>query len=170
MLGKSLTVRLVVFLSIAGFLSASCSSKSPTSADSSQPSNSTPAPSSNSRAVGKLNVSINPNPVPFSGKPITDVAGCQNRNNTWYYEQVLEESGGAGLTITSEIDMFDGFVVNNLTGLHISVPANGKTTLTPRWCSSESRAHTAESTFSGVDANNNTFTVTGPKANLMAAK
>jgi hypothetical protein len=158
MFGKSLTLRVVLSVSIAGVFSA-CGSKSPTS------------PGENGVNLpgggGRLNVSVNPNPVPFSGKPITDVAGCQNRNNTWYYDQILETSGSA-LTITSEIDMFDGFVVNNLTDLHITVPAGGKTTLNPRWCSSESREHTAQSTFGGVDANGNTFTVSGPKVTLMA--
>jgi hypothetical protein len=160
MFGKSLTPRVIVFLSIAGILSASCGSKSPTSPGDSSTSTNT--------GTGRLTVSVNPNPVPFSGKPITDVAGCQNRNNTWYYEQVLE-SGGSALTITSEIDMFDGFIVNNLTDIHINVPANGKTTLTPRWCSSESRSHEAQSTFSGVDGKGDTFTVSGPKVTLMAA-
>jgi hypothetical protein len=159
MFGKSLMLRVVVFVSIAGVFSA-CGSKSPTSPGE----NSTSA----NAGSGRLTVSVNPNPVPFSGKPITDVAGCQNRNNTWYYEQVLEETSGSNLTITSEIDMFDGFIVNNLTDIHISVPAKGKTTLTPRWCSSESREHTAQSTFGGVDANGNTFTVSGPKVTLMA--
>jgi hypothetical protein len=98
------------------------------------------------------------------------VAGCANRNNTWYYEQTLEETAGAAVTIDSEIDMFDGFIVNNLTGLKIEVPAKGKTTLTPRWCSSESKAHTAQSIFGGVDANGHSVKVDGPTVNLMAAK
>ena len=38
----------------------------------------------------------------------------------------LKETGGAPVTIHSQIDAFDGFVVNNLTGLKISVPANGE--------------------------------------------
>ena len=162
MFGKSLMLRVVVFVSIAGIFSG-CGSKSPTSADDGS------STSTNLNGPGKLSVSVNPNPVPFSGKPITDVAGCAQRNNTWYYEQVLEDTGGAALTITSEIDMFDGFVVNNLTDLHITVPANGKTTLNPRWCSAESKSHTAQSTFGGVDAKGNSFTVSGPKVTLMAA-
>ena len=158
----------VVFLSAAGLLSSSCSSSNNTptspSSSTSTPSNSTPS----SAGPGSLSVTVNPNPVPFSGKAITDVSGCQNRNNTWFYQQVLQSSGSA-ITITSEIDMFDGFVVNNLTALHMMVPANGTTTLNPKWCSSESKAHTAQSMFGGVDGAGNAVTVNGPLVNLMAA-
>src|SRR5712691_2005004 len=101
---KSVTFWPVVFLSVAGLVSASCSSKSPTSPTS------TSAGPTTVGAKGSLTVTVNPNPVPFSGKPITDVAGCQNRNNTWFYNQVLEETSGSTITINSEIDMFDGFV------------------------------------------------------------
>ena len=27
-----------------------------------------------------------PNPVPFSGQPITDIASCRDHQNTWFYE------------------------------------------------------------------------------------
>ena len=162
---KYILVWPAVFLCVAGVLSASCGSTSPTSPTVAA---STTA-STNPNAVGHLSVTVNPNPVPFSGKPITDVAGCANRNNTWYYQQVLTESAGAAITVNSEIDMFDGFVVNNLTGLNIQVPANGSMTLSPRWCSAESKAHTAQSTFGGVDANGHQVAVTGPTVDLMAA-
>ena len=168
MFRRSFALWPVVFLSAAGLLSSSCSSSNntPTSPSTSSTSTTTTTPSA---GPGTLSVTVNPNPVPFSGKPITDVSGCNNRNNTWYYEQKVEESAGATVTINSEIDMFDGFVVNNLTALHIMVPANGTTTLNPKWCSSESKAHTAQSMFGGVDGAGNAVTVNGPLVNLMAA-
>ena len=167
MFRRSFALWPVVFLSAAGLLSSSCSSSNntPTSPSTSSTSTTTTTPSA---GPGTLSVTVNPNPVPFSGKPITDVSGCQNRNNTWYYAQMLQSSGSA-ITITSEIDMFDGFVVNNLTALKIMVPANGTTTLNPKWCSSESKAHTAQSMFGGVDGAGNAVTVNGPLVNLMAA-
>lgn len=164
---KFVTLWPVVSMLAVGLVVASCSSKSPTTPSSSS-SSTTPAPS-NSGGVGRITISVNPNPVPFSGKPITDVSGCANRNNTWFYDQILQETGGAPVTFNSEIDMFDGSVVNNKTSLSISVPANGKTTLSQRWCSSESKSHTAQSTFSGVDSKGNALTVNGPQINLMAA-
>jgi hypothetical protein len=168
MFRKSFALWPVVLLSVAGLVTSSCgSSKSPTSpttnASTSTGTTSTPG------VTGALTVIVNPNPVPFSGKPITDIAGCNNRNNTWYYQQMIQETNGSAVTINSEIDMFDGFVVNNLTGLKMIVPARGTMTLNPKWCSSEAKAHTAQSTFGGVDANGTSLTVNGPVVNLMAA-
>ena len=65
---------------------------------------------------------------------------------------------------------FDGFVVNNLTGLKVSVPANGEIKLNPRWCSATSAKHTAQHTFSGTDANGNSINLQTPVINLMAAR
>ncbi len=113
-------------------------------------------------------MAINPNPVPFDGKPITDIAGCTNRNNTWYYELTLKETGGAPVTFNAQIDAFDGFVVNNLTGIKVVVPANGEIKLNPRWCSSTSGKHTAQHTFSGTDSNGNAVNLQSELVNLMA--
>ena len=160
----------VVFL-IAAFLSA-CSSSSnpagPTDTNANNTNTNTPPPNSSAGRTGSVTVTVNPNPVPFSGKPITDIAGCARRNNTWYYELTLKESGGAPVTLTSQIDAFDGFVVNNLTGIKVSVPANGEVKLTPRWCSSTSSKHTAQHTFSGTDSNGNSINLQSPLINLMA--
>ena len=149
----------VVFL-LAGFVSACSSSSNPAG----------PTDSGSSSSVGRsgnISVTVNPNPVPFSGKPITDVAGCANRNNTWYYELTLKESGGAPVTFTAQIDAFDGFVVNNLTGIKVTVPANGEVKLNPRWCSSTSAKHTSQHTFSGTDSNGNSVNLQTPVINLM---
>jgi hypothetical protein len=167
MFRKTVTLSPFACLLAAACVSTSCSSsKTPTS-----PSTTTTTTSSISTpgVAGSLSVTVNPNPVPFSGKPITDVTGCTNRNNTWYYDQVLTENNGSTITIQSEIDMFDGFVVNNLTGLKMTVPAKGELKLSPRWCSSESKAHTSQSMFGGVDAMGNAISVEGPLVNLMAA-
>lgn len=154
----------VVFLAGALLATACSSSTNPASPSGSS---STPGPSTSGR-TGRVTVAVNPNPVPFSGKPITDVASCEKRNNTWYYEQTLEESGGVGVTFHSQQDWFDGFLVNDFTGLKIQVPANGKITTNPRWCSSTNSKHTAQSTFTGVDGNGNAVSVKGPMVNLMA--
>jgi hypothetical protein len=170
MFRNSVTLSPFACLLAAVFVSTSCSSsKTPTSPSSTTTTTTTTSTISTPGVAGKLTVTVNPNPVPFSGKPITDVVGCTNRNNTWYYEQVLTESAGSTITINSEIDMFDGFVVNNLTGLKLVVPAKGELKLSPRWCSSESKAHTAQSMFGGVDASGNSVTIEGPLVNLMAA-
>src|SRR5687768_15397168 len=90
----------------------------------------TPAPAP---STGRVQVTINPNPVPFSGQPITDSASCATRPNTWFYDQVVRETGGVAVTITERVDMFDGAVTAR-TNPSLRVAANGSTTLCTRWC------------------------------------
>jgi hypothetical protein len=160
MFAKS-TTYCVVFLAGTLMVSSACSSSSNPAgpSDSAQT-----ADSSNSS--GSVTISINPNPVPFSGRPITDVAGCARRNNTWFYQLTLEETGGSPVTFHSQIDAFDGFVVNDMSGLRINLPARGRVSLNPRWCSATSGKHTAQHTFTGTDAAGNTITLQSPVVNL----
>jgi len=118
--------------------------------------------------TGSVTVAINPNPVPFSGQPITDAGpGCKDVKNTWFYDHVFTESGGSEVTFTNRTDTFDGFVVNELTGLKIVVQANGTLTLHTRWCSGNPTEHTARSSFTGTDATGKIVTVTSPIVRLM---
>ena len=162
----------VVFLFAAFLATSGCGSTSnpagPSDTTPSANNTPTPAPNSSVGRTGSVTVTVNPNPVPFSGKPITDVAGCAKRNNTWYYELTLKESGGAPVTFSAQIDAFDGFVVNNLTGIKITIPANGEVKLNPRWCSSTSGKHTSQHTFSGTDSSGNAINLQTPLINLMA--
>jgi hypothetical protein len=119
-------------------------------------------------ATGSVQVSINPNPVPFSGTPVTDTPGCATLKNTWYYDQVFTETAGAAVTLTSRIDFFDGFSVNNIQGIAINIPAKGTAALKARWCSGNATSHTAQSTFSGVDSHGAAITVNTPVVKLMA--
>jgi hypothetical protein len=113
-----------------------------------------------------VQVTATPNPVPFSGQPITDAASCAGSRNTWFYQQNLKEDGGAGVTFTSRIDKFDQRVVNTVTNLSLAIPAMGAMTIPSRWCSAQAVAHTAQSSFSGTDANGHTITVDGPVVEL----
>jgi hypothetical protein len=114
-----------------------------------------------------MEVAINPNPVPFSGQPITDISSCSTRPNTWFYDQVLREVGGAAVTVTERVDMFDGAVTSR-TNPSLRIAASGSTTLRTRWCSSAATAHTAQTNFRGTDANGRTWTLTGPTVRLQA--
>jgi hypothetical protein len=124
----------------------------------------TPPPSS---ATGRVEVAINPNPVPFSGQPIPDVASCRDRTNTWFYDQVLREVGGAAVTVTERVDSFDGAVTSR-SNPSLQISANASTTLRTRWCSTSGAAHTAQTTFSGTDANGRSWSLAGPTVRLMA--
>src|SRR5207244_1439681 len=140
----SARARSALIICIAALVSAECSNNSsPTSPSSTPPKTQPPTTS------GAVTVAINPNPVPFSGQPVTDTPSCAGLKNTWYYDQVFRETGGSAVTFTSRVDSFDGFSVNNLTGLNIVVPANGTLTLHARWCSGNATTHVAQSTFSG---------------------
>lgn len=156
-------------------LGAGCSDSSPTSpspttgtsttAPAPAPSPSpTPAPS----PAGAVTVTINPNPVPHSGAPITDAAGCRDVRFTWFYDQVLQETGGATVTFTNRIDLFDDRETNNIGNLNIVVPANGSTTIRSRWCSSAGTAHSAQTRWTGTDASGRAVTVLGPRVILSA--
>jgi hypothetical protein len=146
----------------AALISAMCSDSSPTGPTTTTPPTTTLPPS-----TGSVRIEVMPNPVPFSGQPITDAAGCSGSKNTWFYEQVFTESGGSEVTFRNRTDTFDGFTVNELSGLSIVVPPNGTLTLRSRWCSATAQEHTARSSFTGQDARGNLVTVTGPMVRLM---
>ena len=114
-----------------------------------------------------MTVTVSPNPVPFSGQPFTDIASCATRPNTWAYDQVLRETGGVAVTVTRRVDTFDG-AANSPSNPNIRIAANGTTSIRTRWCSVAATAHTAQSTFSGTDANGKAWSVTGPLVRLSA--
>jgi hypothetical protein len=117
---------------------------------------------------GSVQVNINPNPVPFSGVPVTDDPGCATLKNTWYYDQVFTETGGNAVTITARTDYFDGFSVNIINGIAMDVPAKGSLTRKARWCSGNATNHTAQSTFTGVDSKGAPVVINTPVIKLMA--
>jgi hypothetical protein len=125
-----------------------------------------PPPPAPIPATGSVQATVNPNPVPFSGQPVTDAASCAGSKNTWFYEQILKETGGAAVTLTSRIDKFDERVVNTVTNLSLVVPANGSMSIQSRWCSAQGVAHTAQTTFTGTDANGHSVSADGPMASL----
>ena len=59
-------------------------------------------------AAASVAIAVNPDPVPFSGAPITDTPECANYVNTWFYQLVLQETAGNTVTFTQRIDNFDG--------------------------------------------------------------
>jgi hypothetical protein len=150
-------------------ISAGCSDSSPTSPT---PTTSTPpatqpgpAPTAPTSAVGAVTIAINPNPVPHSGAAITDAAGCVGVRYTWFYDQVLQETGGSTVTFTNRIDLFDDRETNNV-GVNIVVPANGSTTVRSRWCSSNRAAHSSQTRWTGTDAAGRSISVLGPRVVL----
>lgn len=116
-----------------------------------------------------VQVTVNPDPVPFSGAPITDTPECANYAFTWFYDTVLQETAGGNVTFTTRVDMFDGKIANNLTGLKIVLGPHDTVVLHTRWCSGASTAHSAQSIFGGVDGSGNAVTAQGQMAQLTGA-
>ena len=134
---------------------------SPTPPTASGPTPPTPAPD----PVGAITVQVNPNPVPHSGARIPDSPGCANVQFTWFYDQVISETGGSTVTLTQRIDLFDDRETNNRV-VNIVVPANGSTTIPTRWCSSTRGVHSSQTRWFGTDAKGRSIQVLGPRAVL----
>jgi len=155
-----------VAVCVIALAAASCSTDStPNAPDSATPQQQTPAPTPNTNATANVTVEIRPNPVPFSGAPITDAASCAGSPNTWFYDQVFTETAGVAVKFTNRTDSFDGRVTNN-GAADISVPAKGSVTIKSRWCSAASVSHTAKTTFSGTDTNGHTINASGGDVQL----
>lgn len=130
-----------------------------------QPTQPGPAPT---QAVGAVQITVNPNPVPHSGAPITDAAGCVGVKYTWFYDQVFRETGGSTVTFTNRIDLFDDRETNNTSNLSVVVAAGGSNQIRSRWCSSNKAAHSAQTRWTGTDAAGRSISVLGPKVILAA--
>jgi hypothetical protein len=164
---RTLKFGLETFVCVAVAASMACSSSSsPTTAPSTTTAAPVVTPTPAVPATASVEITINPNPVGFSGVAITDSPGCAGSPNTWFYQQNLAESNGVSIIFTTRIDKFDQRVVNTLTNQNIAVPAKGALAIQSRWCSSAAVAHTAQSSFTGIDANGHTMTVDGPVVNL----
>ena len=161
---KTITCVSGTFVCVAILASAACTNgTTPTAPSPSTPPVAAPAPAP---ATASVQITITPNPVAFSGQPITDAASCAGSKNTWFYQQNFKENGGVTVTLTSRIDKFDERVVNTATNLNLVIPAMGAMTLQSRWCSAQAVAHTAQSSFAGTDANGHAITVDGPVVSL----
>jgi len=153
---------------VTAFIAISCGGESsPPTAPTAPPPVVAPPPQPPPVVRGHVDASVVPNPVPFSGDRISDVPGCSSSQNTWFYDQILTETGGSTVTFNQRIDLFDGGRTNDRSDLSIVVPANGSITLKTRWCSQTSVDHTAESRFIGKDAAGNEISVSSGVARLM---
>ena len=153
------------------FVTSACSGDSPTSPDpvnNNPPTAGGPPPPTNTppaTPVGAVSVQINPNPVPHSGARIPDAPGCANVAYTWFYDQVLSETGGSAVTLTNRIDLFDERETNN-RAVNIVLSAKGSTTVPTRWCSSNRGEHSSQTRWSGTDAAGREVVIMGPRVIL----
>ena len=169
---------LTVFLATAAIATSTCGSVDPTptapSATSPSPAPApapapapgpapAPAPApSPAPSGGGLQVTISPNPVPWSGNLIPNCS----LPNTWTYTQILDNVGSVEITLSDRSDFFDGALATQKSGLGIVIPAGSKTTLTTRWCSANNFEHHTRTDFTGTDARNNRINYKGPEVTL----
>ena len=162
-------VRLILAAAVFTVAASACSDETPTSPDTNTPPTAGgPPPPANNPApspVGAISVQINPNPVPHSGARIPDAPGCANVQFTWFYDQVIRETGGSTVTLTNRIDLFDERETNN-RAVNIVIPANGSTTVPTRWCSSNRGEHSSQTRWIGSDASGRTINILGPRVLL----
>src|SRR5688572_5420932 len=85
------TLLLIAAITLAG---ASCGEKNSPTAPSDTGSGGNTGGLTPSPSTASVQITINPNPVPFSGSPITDAPSCAGYANTWFYDQVLTEFAG----------------------------------------------------------------------------
>lgn len=115
----------------------------------------------------RLRFKIDPEPVPHSGRPITDTASCRNLKHTWYYDQIVHGETGIGITIQERENFFDGRFVNRNTQ-KIWIPGNGTVVLKTRWCSGFGVFHYTQTRFKVTDDEGGQFTVSAPWVRLQA--
>ena len=166
MLKKLVRPWMLVLVCVTAVAAVSCTTDStPNAPDSAQPQEQPSPTPANPNGTANVNIDIRPNPVPFSGAPITDAASCSGSPNTWFYDQVFTETAGVAVKFTNRTDTFDGRVTNN-GATDVSVPAKGTVTIKSRWCSAAAVSHTAKTTFTGTDANGHTINASGGDVQL----
>lgn len=115
----------------------------------------------------RVSIKIDPEPVPYSGRPITDTASCRDLKHTWYYDQHIHGETGVPVTFTERENFFDGRFVNKNTQT-IQLGGNGTVVLRSRWCSGYARFHYAQTRFKGKDEYGEPVTISGPWVRLLA--
>jgi len=113
----------------------------------------------------RVSIKINPEPVPYSGQPITDVSSCRDLKHTWVYEQIVHAETGIGITIQVRENFFDGRFVNRNTE-KIWIRGNGTAVLKTRWCSGYKVFHYTQTRMKFTDDEGGQFEVSGPWVRL----
>lgn len=113
----------------------------------------------------RVRIIVDPEPVPYSGQPITDSPSCRNLRHTWFYEQKVHGETGIGITIQIRENFFDGRFVNR-NSEKIWIRGNGTAVLKTRWCSGYKIFHYAQTRFKFTDDEGGQFEVNGPWVRL----
>lgn len=115
----------------------------------------------------RVRIEVKPEPVPYSGTPITDTRSCRDLKHTWFYEQVVYAETPVGITIQIRENFFDGRFVNRSID-KIWMAGGTNVVLKTRWCSGYARFHYVQTRFSFTDDEGGEFKVSGPWVRLLA--
>ena len=113
----------------------------------------------------RLHITVNPEPVPYSGVPVP-LFSCRDNRHTWYYDQVLVTDTGLAVTFTERENFFDGRFTSTNTSA-ITIPGNSGVTLHTRWCSAYPKPHYAQTRFKGRDETGEPVTISASWARLL---
>jgi hypothetical protein len=109
-------------------------------------------------------VKADPEPVQYSGRPITDVTACRILPHTWFYKQIVSNNTGRRVVVTERENFFDGRFTSKSGGF--TLEPNGSITLETRWCSGYPTFHYAQTRFKARDEDGNPLTLSGPWVRL----
>jgi hypothetical protein len=115
-----------------------------------------------------LEVEVTPNPVPWSRTPDSE-STCGDVLNTWFYTQVLRNTGGSTIVVTDRADYFNNREVSRRSNVGITLEPGAETRITTRWCSVSSVVQTAQTDWGATDTSTAAgLTVVGPRVTLQA--
>jgi hypothetical protein len=123
----------------------------------------------NASALPPVTITVTPNPVPFSGTPIANAAVCANVPNTWFYTMTLTETAGADLTLSSITDLINGSPFASDSTAPGLIRARDVVSYRYRWCFTAGNERTVQTTFAGVDGQNQPVSITSPVITLLSA-
>jgi hypothetical protein len=117
----------------------------------------------------RVSIKIDPDPVPHSGTPITDVAACRRpeMKYTWYYDQLIHGETGVPVDLSERENFLDGVFTSRIGG-SLLLNGNGTINLHTRWCSGNAKFHYAQTRFKGKDDYGQPVEISGPWVRLMA--
>jgi hypothetical protein len=121
-----------------------------------------PSPPTNSSTIL---VKATPEPVPYSGQPISDVRGCRDLKHTWFYEQSLHNQSHVSVTFTERENFFDGRYTSTVRE-NLELAGNGTVKVSSRWCSGYNVFHYVQTRFKGKDRDGNPVVINGPWVRL----
>ena len=115
----------------------------------------------------RVSIKIDPEPVMYSGAPITDVASCRDLPHTWFYDQYIHGETGVQVVFSERENFLDGrFTSRN--GQTITLGGNGTVILHTRWCSGYPKFHYAQTRFKGSDEYGEKVEISGPWVRMYA--